>query len=74
MAITIKKDVFWFEVSVYESHAVQMIQGKNQLCCIEPCLGFSEPYFLPQMIEKLPSICKVKDKVDPLRRLKGIME
>ena len=53
---------------------MQALYSQNQLCSIELGSSLSELNVFPQVIEQLPSIEKISDKIEFIRCLESVVE
>eukprot|EP00350_Pseudokeronopsis_sp_OXSARD2_P013665 CAMPEP_0170556640 /NCGR_PEP_ID=MMETSP0211-20121228/17881_1 /TAXON_ID=311385 /ORGANISM="Pseudokeronopsis sp., Strain OXSARD2" /LENGTH=161 /DNA_ID=CAMNT_0010867101 /DNA_START=549 /DNA_END=1033 /DNA_ORIENTATION=- len=63
-----------FRSPIDNSVLVEVLQGKDNFCCVELSPLLIEALLLPQVIEQLASIEEVNHKVELLRGLEGIVQ
>eukprot|EP00128_Syssomonas_multiformis_P018552 Colp12_sorted_trinity150504_noHs@33982 len=72
--IIVHKNVLRLEISVYNVIAVQVVNSKEKLSCIEACSFLVEHLLVLQMEEQLTTIDVVEDQVYLFGIMEGVLE
>jgi hypothetical protein len=63
VAVRVKEDVLWLQITVNNIQVVQESDCRRDLCGVEPSAGHWEPLLLLKVEEKLASVDIVQHKV-----------
>ena len=75
MTFSIYQYVFWLQITVYNTHIVEVLKSKDHLSCIEPgSLLVEATLDLLQMVEQFTSIDELHDQIQSLIVLEGILQ
>lgn len=72
--IDIEQDVLGLEVAVHETELMEVIDGQEDLCCVELGPLFRELLALAEVGEHLPAPDEVHDEEDLFLGLEGVLE
>ena len=74
IALLIKQDILWLQVSVDDAVRVQVLQSQDDLSCIEARSILRKANLIAQMEEELAAIEEIRDEVQTLARLEGVVQ
>ena len=76
VTLVIDQDIFWLEVSIEDTLAVHVLEGKDNLSSVELCPSLLKtiPIVLVQVIEKFSTVDKFHHHVKVVLILKSILK